>query len=772
MSEGYTETRSMLLENGYTPTPCAGKAAIGDKWQTKTETNNDEIALWEKLFPHAKNTGLLTQRCPALDVDITLLPAAEAIEQLAREEFEEHGDMPVRIGRPPKRAFLFRTDEPFKKLSRSFTAPDGSMHKIEVLGDGQQIIVDGIHPDTGRMYAWHGGSPLTTKRQDLPYIRRENADAFLDKAEALLTREFGFTLVGAKANGHADDDGGTRDPIDRGVLIANILNGIDMHESTASLASSYIVSGIDQKGARRELEAIYNASSMPRDKRWKERFNEIDRAVVSAWEKYVKPGLGSETPAVGADAPMPLFPTPCPAQPFPINSLGPLLATAALAISSKIQVPGAMAAQSVLAVAALAAQAHADVLLPYGQRRPLSLYFFTVAWSGERKSSADEEALRAVRTRELALKEEYEDEMVEYRHTLAAYNAEKRKIEGNKGIDYNTRKHELRLLGDPPSPPLSAFLVAEDPTVEGLIKNWKDAHGALGIFSAEGGQFVGGYGMSPENLLKSASAFSGLWDGNPIKRVRAIDGVSILHGRRLSLHLMIQPSAATKFLSSPVLRDQGLLSRMLLAAPESLTGGRIYQDPNPEDEAAIQRLARQISTILKTKPALADGRNELMPRALTMTSGAKTEWIEFFNHIEVQLGKGGKYRDVRDIGAKIAEHAARIAGVMAIVDSVAAEEIEAETMKNAITVAQWYIDEAARLQESGQLTPELVTADKVLEFIKERGGSVGFRELVQLGPSEVRSKHAADAAVAVLAEHGLIKDSGRPRVLQAVGNEA
>jgi hypothetical protein len=77
------------------------------------------------------------------------------------------------------------------------------------------------------------------------------------------------------------------------------------------------------------------------------------------------------------------------------------------AIARKVQVPPATAAQSVLAVASLAAQAHADVLLPFGQVRPLSLYLATVVESGGRKTSSDNEALWPVRKREKALKEEH-----------------------------------------------------------------------------------------------------------------------------------------------------------------------------------------------------------------------------------------------------------------------------------------------------------------------------------------------------------------------------
>lgn len=74
------------------------------------------------------------------------------------------------------------------------------------------------------------------------------------------------------------------------------------------------------------------------------------------------------------EEPLPLFPPLPPAEPYPVDALGPVLSSAAAAIARKVQVPPAMAAQSVLAAAALAAQGHADVMLPYGQPRPLSLY--------------------------------------------------------------------------------------------------------------------------------------------------------------------------------------------------------------------------------------------------------------------------------------------------------------------------------------------------------------------------------------------------------------
>ena len=43
----------------------------------------------------------------------------------------------------------------------------------------------------------------------------------------------------------------------------------------------------------------------------------------------------------------------------------------------------------------------------------------------------------------------------------------------------------------------------------------------LAFTTKEGGQFIGGHGMSEENKLRTASGLSDLWDGNAIRRVEA-----------------------------------------------------------------------------------------------------------------------------------------------------------------------------------------------------------------------------------------------------------
>ena len=408
-------------------------------------------------------------------------------------------------------------------------------------------------------------------------------------------------------------------------------------------------------------------------------------------------------------------------------------------------------------------------MLPYGQTRPLSLFFVTVAGSGDRKSSADTEALWPIRAREKALELERQAAMPDWTINSAAWLAEKKKAEGRNQLTLDTRKEALRDLGPEPEAPLHAFLRVSEPTFEGLVKASVTAPAALSVFTAEGGQFIGGHSMAPDSRTRTAADYSKLWDGSPIDRIRSLDGVSMLPGRRLSMHLMAQRDVAARFLGDPILRDQGLFSRILVAAPDSIAGTRFYRDPQPDDDSAIRAYGARILAILEAPWPLAEGRrNELVPRVLTITAEAAATWTAFYNHIESQLADGGDLRVMQDFASKIAENAARIAGVLTIVNNHCATEIDAETMNLAVTLADWYVAEALRLQHMARTDPKLLQAQRLLDWLGKRPAAItDFRDIMNLGPNSVRTKAEAEKSVAVLADHGWVQEvSRRPRRLQ------
>ncbi|MFZ2079603.1 MAG: AAA family ATPase, partial [Xanthobacteraceae bacterium] len=113
------------------------------------------------------------------------------------------GASAVRIGQAPKRAMLFRVDEPFDKVSTPvFVSPDGRTHKVEILCRGQQIVVHGIHPNTHAPYAWRGGEPGPELERDaLPLLNAEKANEFIVAAAQCMTAH-GWTPK-KKTNGDA-----------------------------------------------------------------------------------------------------------------------------------------------------------------------------------------------------------------------------------------------------------------------------------------------------------------------------------------------------------------------------------------------------------------------------------------------------------------------------------------------------------------------------------------------------------------------------------------
>jgi putative DNA primase/helicase len=199
--------RLKLLENGFDPVIVSGKIPVMNGWQLLPLTA-ESLREWTYKHPYATNTGDRAKNTPALDIDIMHPGAAEAVETLARQHFAGRGDIYVRVGLPPKRLIPLRTDAPFRKLTHEFAAPigaDGKLPKIEILGDGQQYVVAGIHPDTRKLYRWTNGAGdmdvRDIKRDALPPVTVEDCEAFLADAVKLLVEQFGFVEKQAKASG-------------------------------------------------------------------------------------------------------------------------------------------------------------------------------------------------------------------------------------------------------------------------------------------------------------------------------------------------------------------------------------------------------------------------------------------------------------------------------------------------------------------------------------------------------------------------------------------
>ena len=478
--------------------------------------------------------------------------------------------------------------------------------------------------------------------------------------------------------------------------------------------------------------------------------------------------LIEDAPEVETEPPRPLQRPLEPADVFPMQALGSILGDAAVGIVDQVQCPGAIAGQSVLAVATLAVQGHADIELPQGSTAPLSSFFLTVAFSGDRKSTADRNALWPIRQREKALRAQYNEAMPGYTIRQASWETSRKQIL-NKKISREAKHEELEGLGPPPSAPLTPLLTCTEPTFEGLCLLLQGGHPSVGVFSAEGGQFLGGYGMSKDHRLKTAAALSGLWDGEPIKRVRRGDGTILLPGRRVAMHLLVQPGVSNLLLGSRELLDQGLISRILTSAPASIAGTRLWRDARPESDLAIRRYRARILEILdRSLPLERDKPNELAPRTLRLASKARQLLIAFMDHVELRLGPKGQLAPIRAFANKVPEHAARLGGVLALVEQLDADEVSSHHLEAGILLAEHYAAEARRLHEPGQPDPELDLAQRVLVWLAgEWPGRplISMPDLYTFGPNPVRDKRIASRIIDILEDHGwLVREDGPTRV--------
>ncbi len=444
--------------------------------------------------------------------------------------------------------------------------------------------------------------------------------------------------------------------------------------------------------------------------------------------------------------------------PYPVHALGDYLSKVVIAIHQKTRTPQAICAQSVLAAASLIMQSRSDVTLPFGQKRPLSNFFLSIAETGERKSTADSEAIQAIKDYEKALGSCYQSQHDQWENEQAVWDQERQRILHDKkhNANYQARQACLNGLGSAPCEPLKPMLLCEEPTLEGLCKLLQNAQPRIGVFSTEGGQFFGGYSMSDDHKIKTVSALSQIWDGVPIKRIRAGDGISIMSGRRVSMHLMIQPYIAQKVLSDPLLRNQGFLSRLLIIAPASAAGTRFYKKAPIEADQILANYTKHFMDILEMPMPLAHGKqNELDLPSLTFTDTAAKVWIEFHDYVERLIIEGGEMEPIKGLANKLPEHAARMAGVLTLVENSQATEIDHNNLEQGITLAKYYASEALRLVGGCHIPPDLQLAIKLLSWLHLKWDCpiISLPDIYQKSIYAIKDKSTAHKIVRILEDH-------------------
>lgn len=157
--------KATLSPNSKIAASSLGKSP-GIQYENKTwggynwRAHRASLADIQKWTQAGANIGLRAGHFPGLDIDSLNENIVAKVIELAQSIL---GPAPQRVGRAPKTLLMYRTDEPFARMRITLEGEKASgkpdVHLIEMLGEGQQYLVHGIHATTLRPYTWDREPP-------------------------------------------------------------------------------------------------------------------------------------------------------------------------------------------------------------------------------------------------------------------------------------------------------------------------------------------------------------------------------------------------------------------------------------------------------------------------------------------------------------------------------------------------------------------------------------------------------------------------------------
>jgi putative DNA primase/helicase len=411
-----------------------------------------------------------------------------------------------------------------------------------------------------------------------------------------------------------------------------------------------------------------------------------------------------------------------------------------------------------------------------GLKGPISLFFLTLAMSGDRKSTADGRFTAAISQYENEQAAKFAPEITAYRKKEAAWNARNKGIlagieaaskgrpsKGGKSIE-DLQKELHAIEADRPIEPRVPCLLRGDDTSEHLAWSLAYKWPCVAIISSEAGVVFGGHAKGPDAIMRNLALQNTLWDGREHKVGRRTSESFTMRGARLTIGLQVQEEALRDFCkkNGTLARGMGYFARFLFSQPRSMQGEREITGEPPRTQPAIAAFNRMISGCLNT-PVNFDEGGVLSPMLLGMSSEGKAAWIELHNGIERELKPDGELRDIRDVASKAPDNIARLAGIFHVTEHGVIGSIGADCVRRAGEIAIWHLNEAQRFLGEFSMPTELAGAARLEGWLIERCGKgdtkiVPRRDVQRFGPSGLRDKKALTEALAELQELGRARE--------------
>ena len=449
--------------------------------------------------------------------------------------------------------------------------------------------------------------------------------------------------------------------------------------------------------------------------------------------------------------------------PYPIDALPEIIKNAIIAYAEYGQQPISLLANSALSHVSLSCQGLANVARDDLLVSPISMYFITVASSGERKTAADKVFSQGICAWEEATKA---TTMPTYHYQKNAYLtwSIKRKAIlamikrlATQGYDTDVQEDAYNaIMMQQPDIPLLPKLKYEDITAEALSENLAKEWPSASIFSDEAGIFLSSPSMQKDNT-KFVALLNKLWDAQPLSIHRKTSNDIFIKDRRFTLNLMMQPLLLKQMLHKQqgINRHSGFLARTLMAYPESNMGTRFYKTPVNHVTEAINKFHQRIATCLDNTMPIDSAGFKHIP-ALTFSKSGKEVWVKYFNSIEKAIANPYQWQSISDLASKASENIARLSALFHVFTGENSMEISADNVECAYQIIAWHLDEAKRIFGKNSLTQVGRDAQLILNSVIAKNiTQTTLREINRI--TSIRDTKRRDHAIKLLEEEGYLQ---------------
>jgi hypothetical protein len=393
---------------------------------------------------------------------------------------------------------------------------------------------------------------------------------------------------------------------------------------------------------------------------------------------------------------------------FPIDALDccPVFHEQCKAVAHWLQVPIDLPATVGLAVLASTLQRSTSIAIRPGAYVPLTLWTMTSCPPGERKTPVVERFKAPLVEYEGKLRKEAERRIAEDK--VRRQLAEKRKVTIEKEAEGNptdAQVNELIKINAHLAQPKACMpqLLVDDATVEALARVLLDQHGEIACISDESTFLeiaLGRYSGTPnfELYLKG-------YDGGDCRVNRSKEPPIYLPKVFLTLGLVIQDIVLRELSKNAAADEKGFFPRFLISWPRPMVGRR--------------------KQIAEAFPASTQERwNNLVIR-LAQNAGEKT--LRLSNDaLDLLIATEARYEPLlkgelsalRSWCSKaFPGHTARLAGILHCAKQDEKQVVEAETIRRAVILAEYFLAHQKKVQNQSEHRPEVDRARAIIRLL-------------------------------------------------------